>query len=144
MLYEEFYFYFSQNGQQEIGQIVLQFLLEMICLKKIPKDQVEVPLKASPCQLFDHTICCLFFDQLFVYYYVYTLIGECSGIMLRNVYCEQIVSSGIATIVDNDFCNEAEIPRPSKFCSEDSEDEVQDSKPEVVHTYLHLGPKQFP
>ena len=64
--------------------------------------------------------------------------------MLRNVYCEQIVSSGIATIVDNDFCNEAEIPRPSKFCSEDSEDEVQDSKPEVVHTYFHLGPKQFP
>ena len=56
--------------------------------------------------------------------------------MLRNVYCEQIVSSGIATIVDNDFCNDAEIPRPSKFCSEDSEDEVQDSKPEVVHTYF--------
>ena len=27
--------------------------------------------------------------------------------------------------------------------SEDSEDEVQDSKPEVVHTYFHLGPKQL-
>ena len=64
-------------------------------------------------------------------------VGECSGIMLRNVYCEQIVSSGVATIVDNEFCNEPEIPRPSKFCSEDSEDEVQDSKPEVS-----TGPKQ--
>ena len=56
--------------------------------------------------------------------------------MLRNVYCEQIVSSGVATIVENEFCNEAEIPRPSKFCSEDSEDEVEDSKPEV-----HKGDK---
>ena len=143
MLYKEFYLYFSQNGQQEIGQIVLQFLLEMKHLKKILKDQVEVPLKASTqCQLFVYIS--LFFDQLFVYYFFSVLIGECSGIMLRNVYCEQIVSSGIATIVDNNFCNEAEIPRPSKFCSEDSEDEVQDSKPEVVHTYFHLGPKQFP
>ena len=67
MLYEEFYFYFSQNGQQEIGQIVLQFLLEMKHLKKILKDQVEVPLKASTCQLFVYTICSLFFDQLFLF-----------------------------------------------------------------------------
>ena len=43
----DFFSYEFVISEQEFGQIVLQFLLEMKHLKKILKDQVEVPLKAS-------------------------------------------------------------------------------------------------
>ena len=67
--------------------------------------------------------------------------GQCPGIMLRNVFCEQIVASGVASVVDDSLCQGVR-PQPQKSCSDLEEDEEQDSAPKVskffvTNTSLH-------
>ena len=59
--------------------------------------------------------------------------GECPGIMLRNVYCEQITGDGLATIVEENLCTLEEKPPAQKACT-DSEESDDDTAPKVQFT----------
>ena len=56
--------------------------------------------------------------------------GSCPGIMLRNVFCQQIMGLDLLTVVDEDLC-EGDKPTAQKLCSESEDDEQQDSEPKV-------------
>ena len=56
--------------------------------------------------------------------------GSCPGIMLRNVFCQQMMGLDLLTVVDEDLC-EGDKPTAQKLCSESEDDEQQDSEPKV-------------
>ena len=62
--------------------------------------------------------------------------------MLRNVFCQQMVGLDTISVVDEEMC-EGEKPEAQKLCSEDQDQEPQDSEPKVkkfakqhIHFYL--------
>lgn len=61
--------------------------------------------------------------------------GECPGIRLRNVYCEQIVSGGIATVVDESLCEAGQKPQAQKLCTDDEASTDEDSGPQVRYNF---------
>jgi hypothetical protein len=63
--------------------------------------------------------------------------GQCPGILLRNVYCEQIVGSGLAAIVQEDMCTSfEEKPDQQKSCDSDDIGDVESSEPRVINLQL--------
>jgi hypothetical protein len=56
--------------------------------------------------------------------------GQCPGIMLRNVFCEQIAAGGMSTVIDESTCT-GDKPEAQKACSEDDDDSDSMSAPKV-------------
>ena len=56
--------------------------------------------------------------------------GSCPGIMLRNVFCQQMMGLDLLTVVDEELC-EGDKPTAQKLCSDDEDDEQHDSEPRV-------------
>ena len=51
--------------------------------------------------------------------------------MLRNVFCEQIMGSGISSVVDNSLCDPDGKPSAQKPCTDDDEMDSEDAAPKV-------------
>ena len=56
--------------------------------------------------------------------------GSCPGIMLRNVFCQQLVGLDMISLVDEELCS-GEKPEAQKLCSDVEEEGPQESEPKV-------------
>ena len=57
--------------------------------------------------------------------------GQCPGIILRNVFCEQITAGGLSSVIEESMCS-GEKPEAQKPCSDKDEDSTEElSKPKV-------------
>ena len=61
--------------------------------------------------------------------------GQCPGIMLRNVFCEQIAAGGMSTVIDESMCT-GEKPEAQKACSEDGDESDSMSAPKVSRYFF--------
>ena len=60
--------------------------------------------------------------------------GECPGIMLRNVFCEQITAGGLSTVIEESMCS-GEKPEAQKPCSDEDEDSTDGlTTPKVINS----------
>lgn len=66
--------------------------------------------------------------------------GECPGIRLRNVFCEQIVSNGLSTIADESLCEASQKPQAQKLCTDEENTSEEDSAPQVSLIFTLLFP----
>lgn len=56
--------------------------------------------------------------------------GSCPGIMLRNVFCQQMIGLDKVSVVDEELCS-GEKPVAQKLCSDVEEEGPEDSEPKV-------------
>ena len=66
--------------------------------------------------------------------------GSCPGIMLRNVFCQQMVGLDMISLVDEELCT-GEKPEVQKLCSDVEDEEPQASEPKVSFLLHFQVPK---